>query len=140
MLWKSLNYFIRFMRAQYRVFAERMLDGKMSVWHRVRVFFMFVGLLTLLGVIAIFSLVAFVIFGIIAMILTASLVLWSWFYRLLYPGAMQEDPLTPRIFMWHMDFGRNEDTEERDALEDEEIYDVHSAPVEEQGNDKPPSS
>lgn len=123
----SLNYVVRFVRAQYRVFADRMFNGKMSIWNRIRLFFMFVGLLTLLGVIAFFSLIALVVFGTIALVLTGVLLLGSWISRLLNPGSARQDSLAPRIFVWHTDFGANENTPP-----EVEIYDVESKPIDDE--------
>lgn len=134
MLFNSLNYVVRFVRTQYRVFADRMLDRRMKILDRLRYFFMFVGLLTLLGVIAFFSLIAFVVFGAIALVLTGVFLLYSWIYRLLHPGTTRQDTFPPRIFIWHTDFGAD-----RNVSPEVEIYDVESHSIEDTPDSQPPS-
>lgn len=129
MLWTSFNYVVRFVRTQYRVFADRMLDSRMNILDRVRFFFMFVGMLTLLGVIAFLSLVFFIVFGAIALVLTGVLLLYSWIHRLLHPNAARQDMFAPQIFIWHTD----------NTPPDVEIYDVESHSLEDTPDTQSPS-
>ena len=122
MQWNKFHAYSQAVNHRYQNFADRVLSGKISFWDRVRLFFTFVLLLTVLGIVAFFSVVFFVIFGTLAFILACGLMCWSWIMRTFYPRT-PGNQLRPRIYIWTSDDlpPGGDSRMEAENLDDEEI-------------------
>lgn len=122
MRWSKFRAYSRAVNDRYQNFTDRVLSGKISLWDRIRLFFTFVLLLTVLGIVFVFSLALFIIFGAIAFIVACFLLCWSWIYRMLHPHAPSRNQLRPRIYIWTSDDLPPNDS--REDSEEENIVDV----------------
>ena len=61
-----------------------MLDKNVSILTRLRLFFTFVLLLAVLGVVLVFTLVIFLFFLVISFFMALFFLAWSWVYRMFH--------------------------------------------------------
>ncbi|MDO4550844.1 MAG: hypothetical protein Q4C96_06290 [Planctomycetia bacterium] len=135
MQWNKYRLYLRAANYRYQNFIDKFFHRNLTIWDRLRLFFGFVFLLTILGVILFFSAVIFIFFSIIAFCFATVVLTASWFQRFFHKKRTP-NTVTPQVRVWQSDYDKNTSTSSENASAGEpDIIDVEVTEV--PGNEHP---